>query len=95
MVRGHLEEGASGLEHPAGAPKNWEEASGPLAAPRLRFAGMRGAPGGRVDSERKREKSENIYQIQLNTRETENTVPRSQTSNSHLDPAAPPPGTRA
>lgn len=54
---------------------------------------MRGAPGGRVDSETILAKSETKYQIQLNTRETENAVPRSQASDSHLDPAAPPPGT--
>ena len=45
MVRGHLEEGASGLEHPAGAPKNWEEASGPLSAPHLRAEQESGGTG--------------------------------------------------
>ena len=31
----HLEEGLQPGSGPAGAPKNWEEASGPLSAPRL------------------------------------------------------------
>ena len=33
--RGHLEEGLQPGSGPAGAPKNWEEASGPLSAPCL------------------------------------------------------------